>query len=234
MKTIRSIAKNSKYSIGDFLGKNRFLFDYLSPVFRRYRVHKVTPKTDICIEGFPRSANSFLTATFSKYNPQAKCADHLHAPMQIIKASELRIPCIVVIRNPLDAIASTIVVDRSVSTSIIIKSYIEFYKSIWQVRNDFVVAEFNKTINNPTDIINVVNERFNTDFKMGQMTSVVEEEIFLHLKEVKQKMKLSDTLVAIPTEAKEKIKQEVILELKQNSLLEKAEPIYQKFVSIAV
>lgn len=233
MITIRSIVKNTRYLIGRSFGNNRFLFDYISFIFRRYRIHKVTSKTDICIEGFPRSANSFLTATFGKYNPQAKCADHLHAPMQVIRASELNIPCIVVIRNPLDAIASTIVVDRSVSTSVVIRSYIDFYKSIWHIRNDFVVAEFNKIIDNPAEVINAVNKRFGTNFEMGEMSSNLEKEIFLHLKKVKQKMKLSDTLVAIPTEAKEKIKQEIIFELEQNCLIEKTEPIYQKFVSIA-
>lgn len=234
MPILHKLIKNSKYLMGNSLGNNQFLFDYFSPIFPRYRIHRVTAKTDICIEGFPRSANSFLTSIFAKYNPQFKCADHLHAPMQIIKASMLEIPCIVVIRNPLDAIASTIAVDRSVSTTIVIKSYINFYESIWHIRNNFITAEFSKITNNPVDIIDAVNQRFNTNFVMGKMSSVVEQEVFTHLKKVKKKMRLSDTLVAVPTEAKEQIKQEIIKELEQNNFFKETEPIYKKFLSIAV
>ena len=55
--------------------------------------------TDICIDGYPRSANSFTVRMFRKANPEAVIAHHTHSVANIKKAIECGIPVVVLIRN---------------------------------------------------------------------------------------------------------------------------------------
>ncbi len=190
----------------------------------------ISPSTEICIEGFPRSANSFCTTSFQLMNPEVRCAHHLHIPMQVIRAVELNIPCIVLIRNPLDAIASVLVADRNLSPELALQSYINFYQKILQLKDKVVVAEFNQTIKDIKQVILSVNSHYNCDFNAQDMTPSMTEEVFFRIKEVNKTLKQSSNLVAIPTEAKNKLKQEVIPELKQHPKLAEAESIYKQFL----
>lgn len=68
----------------------------------------VKTNTDICIEGFPRSGNSFFFKLFKKANPEATIAHHIHSPIQLIRAVNLGIPAVALVRKPKDAIASAL------------------------------------------------------------------------------------------------------------------------------
>lgn len=67
----------------------------------------VSRDTDCVIEGFPRSANSFAHAAFKLSQPesdQLKIATHTHSPAQIIQAVRWKIPTMVCVRRPYDAV----------------------------------------------------------------------------------------------------------------------------------
>lgn len=69
----------------------------------------VDRESELVIEGFPRSGNSFALSAFKKANPSLRrIATHVHAPSQVEMALHYGIPCLVLIRNPEDAVHSLI------------------------------------------------------------------------------------------------------------------------------
>ncbi len=69
----------------------------------------VHPLTDITIEGFPRCANSFAVQAFrsaNDVNRPLRIATHLHSTANVVQSIRLKIPTVVLIRNPGDALVS--------------------------------------------------------------------------------------------------------------------------------
>ena len=70
----------------------------------------VTPDKLVVIEGFPRSGNSFARRAFIMAQDETfdvtRIAHHLHVPAQVIRAARWRIPTLVLIRRPKDAVLS--------------------------------------------------------------------------------------------------------------------------------
>lgn len=229
--TVKSLVKNTKYWTGGVMGRHKLLFQFL-PLSKRNQWKKVSAQKDICIEGFPRSANSFFSSVFRAYNPTAKCAHHMHAPMQVMKAIEYDIPCIVLIRKPIDAIASVLVVDRALSIRLAIQSYIHFYERVLPVRKSIVIADFKDATQRPQQIVETLNQRYGTLFHMEPIAHTVRSRIFGQLQNDQKELNLPKHLVAIPTEAKARIKQDVLPELSKHPLLPVANTLYQKILEV--
>ena len=152
--------------------------------------------------------------------------------MQVMKAIEYDIPCIVLIREPIDAIASVLVVDRALSIRLAIQSYIHFYERIWPVRESIVVADFKDATQRPQQIVKTLNQRYGTLFHMEPITHTVRERVFDQLKNAQKELNLPKHLVAVPTEAKARIKQDVLPELSRHPLLPVANMLYQKMLEV--
>jgi len=91
----------------------------------------VVPSTELVIEGFPLSANTFAVVAFElSQKKKVKTAHHLHNPGQVCEAARLGIPAVVLIRRPLDAIASFLVRDPSYDVASAIQKYCRFYEPL--------------------------------------------------------------------------------------------------------
>lgn len=123
--------------------------------------------TQIVIEGYPRSANSSTTTHFHAFNPNVNIAHHHHVPAQIIKGVESFTPIIVLIRNPIEAIASFKCYEPNISLTLAIKAYISFYKTILPYKSGFIVASFPQIILEFDVVIARLNKKFKTNFKEG-------------------------------------------------------------------
>lgn len=72
----------------------------------------VTPHCDLVIEGFPRSANTFLHRILrAATGNELRIAHHVHRPQQITMAIRYDLPTYVLFRHPRDCIASWLVWD---------------------------------------------------------------------------------------------------------------------------
>jgi hypothetical protein len=126
----------------------------------------VSRSTEIVIEGFPRSGNTFAVVAFRfAQDRQLKMAHHLHAAAQIKRAAQLHIPAIVLIREPSEAILSVLVRDPHASTRWALHSYIRFYSAVAPHLEKTVVAPFAIVTSDLASIIRVVNKRYGTAFK---------------------------------------------------------------------
>jgi len=158
-------------AILDFIRQYPVLFFRVLTLKKKYKTLLVSKDTDIMIEGYPRSANTFAVAAFSiAQNKPLKIARHTHAVAQLKRAAALKIPALVIIREPEQAILSYVIREDNVTLSLAINRYISYYKTVNKLHNSFIIAEFDDIVNNYGDVIAKINKRFNTHFSLFEHT----------------------------------------------------------------
>ncbi|MCS3708344.1 hypothetical protein GGP62_003366 [Salinibacter ruber] len=130
-------------------------------VFRSRDGHEdrlVDEQTDICIEGFPRSANSFAVGAFRRaQDDPVNIAHHNHVPAPVLRAARWGLPTVVLIRHPVDAVISNTALqlqnEARGGTPVWIpggdtqlESWITYYEQVWPHRDHVVIGPFEAVV----------------------------------------------------------------------------------------
>ena len=159
------IVNSLRYRFRVFAGGRPLLFFPLYGMASENRGLMVRRDTELVIEGFPRSANTFAVVAFeSAQTRRVRLAHHLHAQSQVIRAVEFKFPTCVLIREPTDAIRSLIVRHKFVSWTVALKHYLDFYGDLLDLHGRFVVATFGQVVGGFDTVIARINRRFGTKF----------------------------------------------------------------------
>lgn len=125
----------------------------------------VNSKREICIEGYPRSANSFVFHSLMIINPYIKIAGHTHTIANIKSAFKYNIPVYILIRKPIDAIASYIfrrtqLTNKKTKRIIFfaIEDYRQFYEFVLKNKDKIKILYFEEIINKPENILNNIKQ----------------------------------------------------------------------------
>lgn len=140
----------------------------------RLRGHATaTAKTDIVIEGFPRSANTFAVIAFeqAQHRP-VSVAHHLHAVAQFRAAKRFGTPAILLLRKPRDAVISWMIFAPHVPERLLLQEYVRFHSLLQPLCGNTVVAPFETVTTDYGSIIAEVNRTYGTEF-----------DLFFHTKE---------------------------------------------------
>jgi hypothetical protein len=125
----------------------------------------VDARTDIVIEGYPRSANSFAVAAFDMPQPRPlRIAHHTHAAAQVIEGCRLGIPTLVLVRDPDDAVLNTCIYRPFLHVHDALWAYAWFYDAIWPYRYRYVVGPFPEVTTDFGRTMRRVNERYGSSF----------------------------------------------------------------------
>jgi hypothetical protein len=139
-----------------------YSLNYWRPLVRQLRVRH---DTDLVIEGFPRSGNTFAQVAFEMAQPRpVNLAHHLHVPAQLIRAERLGIPRIVLLRMPVDAVVSLLIRHPSTPVGDALKTYAWFYRTVDAKLTSYVLAPFETVTTDLGGIVDQVNDRFGTSF----------------------------------------------------------------------
>lgn len=131
----------------------------------RNRAGAVRPDTELVIEGFPRSGNTFaVLALQAAQSREIRIAHHLHAQAQVKRAVALGIPACVLVRQPVDTAKSLHVMLPGLPFKLVLELYRRFYADLYDLRDSFVVAPFEEVTTNLGDTIARINARFGTTF----------------------------------------------------------------------
>lgn len=158
---------NSKFCFRTFLGRYSNLFYLIYNLKKSNRQLAVDHSTEIVIEGFPRSANTYTVTAFQHaQNNEVKIAHHLHVPAQIIRGIKYKIPVLVLIRNPIDAVVSQLLFDPNLLATNVFKCYVSFYQSILPFKDDILLVPFEKAINDLGDVVACLNRKLNRTYNI--------------------------------------------------------------------
>lgn len=191
----------------------------------------VSSAADVCIEGYPRSGNSFVVRAFQQWNTEVRVAHHLHVPEQVKRAVRLGIPTAVLIRHPLDAIASLwVFFDGGVSIRRLVKSYISFYNSTMHLRHRVAVCQFDSVIADPRRVTALLNEKYGTSFQAGDWTVDSARKIQQAVADNHRTMRDGlESRLPLPSAAKCAAKAEVEPRILRSKEFDRAADIYTRF-----
>jgi len=214
----------------DWLAAYGLLF-CLRELDRGFLRRAVRRSTKVCIEGYPRSANSYALLAFRRWNPGLRVANHLHTPLQITRAVKLGIPCAVLIRPPVDAVASVLVMERGrISDTAAYPAYIHFYSRALQVRDRVVVAPFEDVTRDPAAMVDRINEVYGTAFAAGPMSEKADEELRAQLTARPAARGLPPTSYPAPSPEKDRRNAEIKHRVAAHPLREAAERLHSAWV----
>jgi hypothetical protein len=193
------------YSLKRTVGRYPPLYFPLFTLRRQNRTLAVTASTDLVIEGYPRSANTFAVAAFEQAQPGAvRVAHHLHVPAQVIRAAHLGVPALVLIRNPRDAILSFLVRDPGLGIRQAIRWYIAFHEALEPYRESFVLATFEDVTRDFGEVIHRINARFASRFAPFVHSETNLNRVFATIDELNRRVaRGGDRQVARPTASRE-------------------------------
>lgn len=210
----------------------------LAPFRPRLRRRLVTKNSDLVLEGFPRSANTYFFWYFdTAQRREWKVAHHLHSPYQIRAAVKHRIPCVFLIRNPLDCVASAVLRDARLSVGAALRSYLTLYSTAVEHANHLLLVPQKMAIKNPHEVIGAINARYGCAFDIlpkERLGEVYERINARHLSD----WKLSEpdpARLALPSAQKEAAKEPIAEQIRtqQASLLKQCQEKFELLEALA-
>ena len=127
--------------------------------------------TELVIDGFQGSGNSFATVAFKRSQVESvQLAHHLHSPAQLIRATKMAIPILLTIREPRGAAISLTSRWPYVSLTQAVRGYSHFYEKIEPYVESMVVSSFNVTTKHLDIAIQELNRRFGKEYGVFEYT----------------------------------------------------------------
>ena len=122
----------------------------------------IRDETDVVIEGFPRSGNTFAVAAFhlAQLPKDVKIAHHAHVPAQLLQAVRLGLPAVLLVREPEECVLSLVVRDPSLGVRGVLRGWVRFHEPLVGLRDSVVVATFEEATTDVGGIVRRVNELF--------------------------------------------------------------------------
>ena len=122
-------------------------------------------KTEVCIEGFPRCANTFSVLAFENAQDRKfSIAHHTHLAGQVLCAVQKNIPIIVLVREPLDACVSLLLREPHLSAGLSLKLYLDFHRPLVPYLDRLICASFKQVTEDYAAIIQRMNTFYGTGY----------------------------------------------------------------------
>lgn len=126
----------------------------------------VTARTELILDGYPRSANAYAEWAFRYANGEdVRMAVRLHSPRAVRFGTDRGIPTIVLLRPPRDAVASWLQYKPGLRAERAFRRYAAYYDQVFPLRERVVVAEFDEVVADFGAVVKRCNERFATSFE---------------------------------------------------------------------
>ena len=152
------------------------------PLARRKRgesVRVLDTRTELVVDGFERSANTFAAIAFQvAQNDHVRVAHHMHAVAPLMDAAARGVPTLITVRTPRATIASAMIRQPRVTARQWLKTYAAFYERIMVSRSGFVIATFEEVTSDFGAVIRRVNQRFSTEFREFDHTEANVKTVF--------------------------------------------------------
>lgn len=226
---------NIKYKLANQASNYPIIYSIVSRLLSGRDCY-TTKNTDIVIDGFPRSGNTYATYAFIvAQKKNLIVANHIHKKSQFLLAEKYGIPAILLIRQPVETISSLMIRQPKYDPAVLFEGYYFFYNSL-KISNAFILAPFDKLIDNYGQIIQKVNDKFGTTFDLYQKSIENEEKVkrIVQTQDELKNAKDYDQRVAYPNAERKKMKKDILDTLKNSfyaEKLQKCNEIYEYLIT---
>lgn len=180
--------------------------------------------TDLVIEGFDSSANSFIFNVFRFLNSEINISHHTHSVANMKRARYYGVPTVVLYRDPEDAIPSSVSRFRP-SLDEALHRYICFYRYALQVQEEVELVSFETATSRFEDVVRRVEE--GTPLSFDEFDPVaLEGRVVAHIQDW-SKRHGKEQEKALPSEERERRKKDLRASLQSMTKLEEARSLFQ-------
>jgi len=145
----------------------------------------IGPETEIVIEGFPRSGNTFAVAAFheAQLPHDVQIAHHAHAPAQLLEAVREGLPALLMLREPEDAVVSLVVRAPAIGVPAALRGWLRFHRPLLPIAGALAVGTFAQLTTDLGAVVRRINERFGTRFREFDHTPANVEAVLERIRE---------------------------------------------------
>lgn len=191
----------------------------------RQKKNILSPGFDLLIDGFPRSANTFAAFAFhAAQRSPVRISSHHHNPAAVIASVQMKKPTLVLLRDPVDAVASwTIFSGYPIGYNL--ACYINYYKELLPYSDRFVVGAFEQVTMKFSEVISELNAKFGTRFDLPDHDSIDHAAIFQKIDIVNAETNggIDEARVSRPSALRQDQKQRVLRLLTQSEFVDSLE-----------
>ena len=228
----KNLSNRIKHCLFSIIAKRATLLSFFYGYRKSYASLVANKNTDIVIEGFPRSANTYAVLAFEQAQTTKQViAHHLHAEAQLLLAIKHNIPAIILIREPIDAISSLLIRDNSYTATVALQRYITFYSMIKSHCDYVVLADFSLVTTNFSEVIKQCNNKFSKNFSTNVTTKENQKAIFEQIKKINKVKEQGDSsMIALPNQERRQKNLKRQNKLSNDPLLGTATSIYKELL----
>lgn len=211
---------------------------YLPVGLMRGRGNVFRKDYEVWLAGYPRSGNTYSQKAFQLSNPERQVLTHRHLPTYVIQSLRQEKPGVLLIRQPRDAAISWSIYDRDPLRDSL-EYYIDFHKILVPYRNDLSIVRFENVVQD----FNIIIEQMNARWDLGlRRFSNGREDVDLCISQIENDYRdvsgdINELRVCRPSEQRASAKNQLLRELQTNSklqsLLQKANDLFEEFTQQA-
>ncbi len=213
--------------LGGFYVNSSYLYLKAKSIYTGEPHICVTKDTTLCLEGFQRSGNGYCEAILKFKNEGLEITHHAHAFANIKRSIKWKVPILVLIRNPIDCIASLITFDERLSDDVAIKNYVNYYKGVERLKDALLLVDFLELTKTPDVIIEKLNTKYSLNLNKLNFT---EEEKKEYMKQKKANYDQAILASPFPDKAKEVKTSKHRQRLSQNKMMNEALDLYHRMI----
>lgn len=122
-----------------------------------------TSDTDLVVEGYPRSSNTFtvdyLSILAGRAGRPMRFAHHTHDVRNVLLGCALGVPTVVLIRAPVDAVSSFMIYS-GLDKRAALARYVDFYAAVRDRKDQVLIAPFDQLTGDFNGFVRRLNARF--------------------------------------------------------------------------
>ncbi len=190
------------------------------------------PWKDLVLDGYQRSANSFSYNLVHRFFPDLRIVHHTHSVATLKAALLFKIPSIILIRDPIDAIVSDLIMYQRPDVGYSVESYIVYYEFVKQHIEQFELLTFDAVTHHPAILLERVAALAGVppvDLSVIDMQQEVEA-VFDTLKKHTQDVAKGETFrrIPIPDEHRTEMKESLKKTLSESPRMPAAADLYRR------
>lgn len=239
LQTVSSLLEGRRWLAYDSAVQSPLVFPRFSAIHPTLRRLGITPSTELVIEGFPRSANTYAVVAFELANGHRPgvLAHHTHSSVLITHAVRLSIPVLLLVREPWPAVRSLCLRYPGLTPCQGLRRWIRFYECVSPLRRDLCIASFDSVIGDFGKVTGELNARFGLSYHRYSKTPDAERQLVSlieHYDKMDSHGRLQEHRVGRPSEQRRAAQASLDLEIDRDRALRglavRANELFDRFV----
>jgi hypothetical protein len=127
---------------------------------------RIDSSTNLVVEGFPRSGNTFCAETFRLVGGEGfGVVSHVHHVAQVKAAVRKSVPTIVVVRDPVACLSSYLVGGPHATVRGVLREYIAYHEGLHRIIGSCMVVDFDDLTGDIDSVIDRANRIFGFELR---------------------------------------------------------------------